>query len=1007
MRIVLKGLLYKSVIAAFIVFCADIVFVSAETTFLTNFNNPDGLTGSAQFTPEYQTGNTVTVSTRSTASGETIDPPAGSAPSLSTAKRVASGPTSLDIRGGRDGLYYTGLSAGNINRKEGTAEGFFLTPYSLSGNTEPRTFLSGWVSFTTGTRWNFQIGAAGNRLVATFGDSSSNPAGAVSIQSLPFSAEGWKPDQWHHVAVTWNSAAGTFQLFADGRLVGRAGVHLPVTSAVESAAGNRVYVGMGSAGTGALNNGQGSNLEGWVDSVRLDNAVLYDGSSYAVGDPVFTPPAAESWRSLGVFRSTQTVWRSSNAAAPVLKTFDHRTAGYEFTCNFKTVIDRCFWEAAANLNLLGPVSLSDWVYVTNAAEIGAFSLAFKSGNGWYVRSVPVYEGWNNFAVDMERLDVEGAPDGLSQIEEVRIAIRKRSGSAGEVKIAVYDVEASSQPANEQSFEYPEYDLPAPKRLERRDPNTNKLLESRVILDEEPFYLTEGADKLLTRIAAAGFNVFFPNVWHGKGAIYRSHTAVLESRWASFFQGASDPLVELIDKAHARGMEVHGWYNISLRQANIYPEFAEPGTPEDTFDLQNPAFRDFIVREVIEFVRQYRVDGILLDYIRTVSTSFSPTASNLYFQKYGRSIDELRLVPMPPDVETRFLEWQRDAVSDIVKRVREGVDAIRPGVTISVYGQAYPRPTLSEQGRNEWLWVENDWVDIVYDGDYSPVPDGPRLADVRRNSTYPERFSRMLGNFDFRQGIVFTRETELILKQVDYFLRKFPEQGSAFYLYGLLNDEQISALRAGPFKDDALPFFKVKDDFESKTPGSNLNADLRWTGYNAPPSFVPTAYIADHLAAPGSGQSVWFKDAPGASQVYWLNLPLSKTAATIEFDIYLDDRNPQGSANFEVRFSTGTDGDREISLRIGQNSPTTWMISIWKKDGVFAYARNLSLKRWYRIKFRNDTENNAFALSLDGVPLAAASYSRGLTEIARIDSIQWRNLGTDEDIYIDNVVIREP
>jgi hypothetical protein len=1001
-------LLSKLALSAFILLWGNVLFVSAETTFLANFNNPDGLTGNARFSPDFNVGGTFTVSTRSTATGETVDFPSGTAPNLSPVKRVLTGASSLDIHGGRDGLFYTNLPVGNVNRREGTAEGFFLTPYSLSGNTEPRTFLSGWVSFTTGARWYFQISATGNRLVATFGDSSSNPAGAVSFQSLPFAAEEWRSEEWHHVAVTWNAAAGAFQLFVDGRLVGRTSGNLPATSATESATGNRVYVGMGSAGTGALNSGQGSNLEGWVDSVRFDNTVLYDGAGFAVGNQVFTPPAAESWRSLGVFNSSQTVWQSPNAVTPVLKTFDHRTRGYEFTCDFQTVVDRCSWEAATNLNLLGPISLSNWVYVTNGSGIGEFAISFRSGNGWYVWSAPVYEGWNNLAVDIQSLGIEGSPDGVSQIDFVRITISKRPQSIGEAKVALHDVEGSAQLREDRAFEYPEYDLPSPARLERRDPNTNKLLESRVILDEGGRYLLEGADALLDRISLAGFNVLFPNVWHGKGAVYRSQTALIEPQWVPYFQGSVDPLDDLIEKAHARGMEVHGWYNVALRQSDIYPEFAEPGTPPEAFDLQNPAFRDFIVREIIGFASQYNVDGILLDYIRTVGTSFSPTASNLYFQRYGRSIDELRLDPMPPDVRARLLEWQRDAVSDIVKRVREGINAIKPGLTISVFGQAYPKPMLSEQGRNEWLWVENDWIDVDFDGDYYPIPEVALLAEVRRNSPYPERITRMLGNYNEKNLLVFARNADVVAKQVDYFLRKFPERGSSLYIYNLLDDAQIAALRAGPFRTEALPFFNLKDDFESKAAGSNLGTDLRWIGYNAPPSFVPNVYIADNIAARGSNHSVVFKDAPGSNQVYWLNLASSKAAATIEFDVYLDDRNPRGGANFEVRPSTGTGGARELSLYLAQQSPTTWMLSVWKKDGIVAYARNIPLKTWHRIKFRNNVLNHTFTLALNGNILAAdVAYGGGINPLNQIDTIQWRNLSSDEDVYIDNIVIREP
>lgn len=133
MRAAWIRLVSKLALFVFILFFGDVLLVSAETTFLANFNNSDGLSGNAQFSPDFQIGNTFTVSTRSTAAGETVDLPSGSAPNLSLVKRVFTGASSLDIHGGRDGLFYTNLASGSVSRREGTAEGFFLTPYSLLG----------------------------------------------------------------------------------------------------------------------------------------------------------------------------------------------------------------------------------------------------------------------------------------------------------------------------------------------------------------------------------------------------------------------------------------------------------------------------------------------------------------------------------------------------------------------------------------------------------------------------------------------------------------------------------------------------------------------------------------------------------------------------------------------------------------------------------------------------------------------------------------------------------
>ncbi|NCO32464.1 MAG: family 10 glycosylhydrolase, partial [Armatimonadetes bacterium] len=271
---------------------------------------------------------------------------------------------------------------------------------------------------------------------------------------------------------------------------------------------------------------------------------------------------------------------------------------------------------------------------------------------------------------------------------------------------------------------------------------------------------------------------------------------------AIFGGDADPFAELIRKAHARGVEVHGWYNVSLRQAPIYPEFAPEGAPKDAFDLQDPAFRDFIVNEIVEFATRYEVDGINLDYIRTDGVSFSPTARELYRKKYGKDIDELK-DQNSPEVRQRFLEWQEAAVSDIVRRVSEGVKAVRPKAVISISGHPKPKPALDVQGRNEWLWVERGWVDVVYDMDYGRVPNINVLERVRLVSSHPERFAKVLGNYERREGRAVPREPELVARQMEYFLRKFPGRGIGLYIYSMLSEEQIQALQAGPFKEAAV------------------------------------------------------------------------------------------------------------------------------------------------------------------------------------------------------------
>ncbi len=89
-------------------------------------------------------------------------------------------------------------------------------------------------------------------------------------------------------------------------------------------------------------------------------------------------------------------------------------------------------------------------------------------------------------------------------------------------------------------------------------------------------------------------------------------------------------------------------------------------------------------------------------------------------------------------------------------------------------------------------------------DYRVATDCQKLEAARRSSSHPEKFVKILGNYDGKAP----RDADLVARQVEYFLRKYPDYGSALYLYEQLSEEQIKALRAGPFKEDAVPTWEV-------------------------------------------------------------------------------------------------------------------------------------------------------------------------------------------------------
>lgn len=344
---------------------------------------------------------------------------------------------------------------------------------------------------------------------------------------------------------------------------------------------------------------------------------------------------------------------------------------------------------------------------------------------------------------------------------------------------------------------------------RRD-SKGALLESRVIFDEDMHwaYSPAHADAILERVRAAGFNVYIPCIYHGGGSWYPTNLLHPDPKLAARLKEQPDPLAYLIEKAHSMGIEVHPWFTVMYRGDNAKPEFYDSGTPEGAYNAHNPAFRDFIVKLMVDVVKRYDVDGINLDYIRTMGICTSPSCADDYKNKTGGtlSVDMVTRYVFGP-ARTRLEQWQDAAVRDILARFSSQAREIKPELVISVDG--HPRPGIPRalEGRNEIEWANAGLTNVIFSMDYQRDLDVANADQVRRALAVPDRLISIFGNYDKRENGPFVpREGELISAYVEFTQRKWPGSGVAFYIFERVSDEQIRALRAGPFKEPARPYW---------------------------------------------------------------------------------------------------------------------------------------------------------------------------------------------------------
>lgn len=335
---------------------------------------------------------------------------------------------------------------------------------------------------------------------------------------------------------------------------------------------------------------------------------------------------------------------------------------------------------------------------------------------------------------------------------------------------------------------------------------------RILLDEDFLWLDrKAADELITNMKRAGFNVLVPCVWHGRGASWRSKLPK-EPRWSENPEGLADPLGYLITRAHEAGIEVHPWFTISLRQREFYGQFREDGVPDSFFDVHNEQFPEFIRDVVLDVVRNYPVDGVNMDYIRSGGVCHSPACQQDYARRTGRSLLADSVARRISDTARVSIEnWNGRAVENIVRTVATAVRAARPSALVSVSSHAGYDPFLIE-GANSIEWLNAGLIDVILHMEYARA--GSMRTDVLQNALQkvrePARLIMIAGNYDSadNERRVWARPPEEVAKALE-FARTFnpAQKGAALYEYRFLEDSQIAAVRRAlglPASTSVLP-----------------------------------------------------------------------------------------------------------------------------------------------------------------------------------------------------------
>ena len=266
---------------------------------------------------------------------------------------------------------------------------------------------------------------------------------------------------------------------------------------------------------------------------------------------------------------------------------------------------------------------------------------------------------------------------------------------------------------------------------RKDERTadGQLRESRFLWGHGQYFKwwqsLENADQALKATRMIGANIFGGGIYfNGRAHVRTEKMVTLDSIWEG-----PDVFAYLLEQAHAAGIEVHSAVNCAYggsgymgpRALETHPEWGVEGPDGERstkiIDLHRSEYRQYFIGFIVDVARRYDIDGIKLDFTRIAERCYCEKCRREYRQATGRDLLE---DAKPPYTEA-YIQWQEDAVSALVKGIREGLDAVRPGIKLSHWGHDEPG-SPSFQGRRPDVWLNNGWIDWFEICCYGGSPD---------------------------------------------------------------------------------------------------------------------------------------------------------------------------------------------------------------------------------------------------------------------------------------------
>jgi len=343
--------------------------------------------------------------------------------------------------------------------------------------------------------------------------------------------------------------------------------------------------------------------------------------------------------------------------------------------------------------------------------------------------------------------------------------------------------------------------------------------------------------LLDRAVATRLNAVILQIRPSADALYDSP---LEP-WSEYLTGTMgkppdppyDPLTFAVDEAHARGLELHVWFNpYRVRHADaagaVDPAHASVALPDAVrrygkflwFDPGEPVAADRFLAVVCDVVRRYDIDGVHIDD---------------YFYPYPVK-DGDREVPFPDDESharavaaggtADRAAWRRDNVDRLVSRLWREVKEIKPHVLVGISPFGIWRPghppgikgldQVAALHADPQKWLHEGWLDYLAPQLYWRI-DAPEQGfekllgwwageNVQHRGLWPGLYTSRVRQDPVAEITKNVWEAEEILRQVEATRAEPGAEGTIHFSMKALAEDfdgVATKLTAGPYAEAAL------------------------------------------------------------------------------------------------------------------------------------------------------------------------------------------------------------